>query len=554
MTEHPLREAAQAYLAVVRSHAASMSETELVEALTGLQEARNIQDATETMLLAELSRIEHVWAEDGTLQERRHPFGRQDLGTVDLVAPCLGVSHHVAASRLTDMSRILRTPLLMEEMAAGRLDRFRASIVADELVDASTEVAHEVVELLVARFTRLGGWVETAGPLRRRTAAVLERVDSTVIAERDAFELGRRGLFRRVESTRLDRWDGVYPVEDSRRAFALVDERARAILAAGGAETLAQARADAHVQLILGQSKVVLHVHVATSSEMAVEPAAGSQGFAGNAIQDVADESVVLHGFGVSGETVVPRSWLQKMVATGEAVRSTDLTCDPVTGALIGGRVPKGLAAHARPVVEGPPRVTGSTERSQAASAAYRPSAELRRLVSLRDGHCRFPGCSVTIRQCDLDHVRPWPTGLTTQGNLMALCRRHHRLKQSPGWQVRLLPDARVEWTDPIGRVRTSCPIDHLGATLPERRPAPPSSAAEPGPLIPARGWHSTLPDLSTEDLPYDMVDHSPLVEWLERLLKEAAADPSLCDPSLIPPRATDAPRPRSWDLTEAPF
>ena len=67
-----------------------MSETELVEALTGLQEARNIQDATETMLLAELSRIEHVWAEDGTLQERRHPFGRQDLGTVDLVAPCLG--------------------------------------------------------------------------------------------------------------------------------------------------------------------------------------------------------------------------------------------------------------------------------------------------------------------------------------------------------------------------------------------------------------------------------------------------------------------------------
>ena len=87
-----------------------------------------------------------------------------------------------------------------------------------------------------------------------------------------------------------------------------------------GAETLAQARADAHVQLIR-QSKVVLHVHVATSSEMAVEPAAGESGFAGNAIQDVADESVVLRGFGVSGETVVPRSWLQKMVATGEAVR-----------------------------------------------------------------------------------------------------------------------------------------------------------------------------------------------------------------------------------------
>ncbi len=506
MTEHPLREAAQAYLAVVRSHAASMSETELVEALTGLQEARNIQDATETMLLAELSRIEHVWAEDGTLQERRHPFGRQDLGTVDLVAPCLGVSHHVAASRLTDMSRILRTPLLMEEMAAGRLDRFRASIVADELVDASTEVADEVVELLVARFTRLGGWVETAGPLRRRTAAVLERVDSTVIAERDAFELGRRGLFRRVESTRLDRWDGVYPVEDSRRAFALVDERARAILAAGGAETLAQARADAHVQLILGQSKVVLHVHVATSSEMAVEPAAGSQGFAGNAIQDVADESVVLHGFGVSGETVVPRSWLQKMVATGEAVRSTDLTCDPVTGALIGGRVPKGLVAHARPVVEGPPRVTGSTERSQAASAAYRPSAELRRLVSLRDGHCRFPGCSVTIRQCDLDHVRqPLLAGVTVvtlvvAGGLddtgqssmaaLALSRRHHRDSGShrAGRSALLRWRPTPEWSGLIrsagcglrGRSITSEPPCQNEDQRPRRPPQSPGRSSQP--------------------------------------------------------------------------
>ena len=96
------------------------------------------------------------------------------------------------------------------------------------------------------------------------------------------------------------------------------------------------------------------------------------------------------------------------------------------------------------------------------ATDAYRPGTELAALVKARDGRCRFPGCSVAARFCDLDHVRPWPTGPTTAANLLTLCRRHHRIKQRPGWRLRLAPDGSATWTDPTGRIRTTTPLDAL--------------------------------------------------------------------------------------------
>lgn len=63
----------------------------------------------------------------------------------------------------------------------------------------------------------------------------------------------------------------------------------------------------------------------------------------------------------------------------------------------------------------------------------------------------------------------------------MCLCRRHHRIKQRPGWHARLLPDGTLEVTDPTGRVRTSLPVDLLGRA--DGRALPPSRAE------PRSGW-----------------------------------------------------------------
>jgi hypothetical protein len=88
------------------------------------------------------------------------------------------------------------------------------------------------------------------------------------------------------------------------------------------------------------------------------------------------------------------------------------------------------------------------------AEKSYRPSAALDRAVRARDVTCRFPGCRRTADSSgtDLDHTVQWPEGATTPANLAVLCRRHHRLKHTPGWTVTLHPTGVMTWTTPTGR------------------------------------------------------------------------------------------------------
>ncbi|PRZ29692.1 HNH endonuclease, partial [Antricoccus suffuscus] len=94
----------------------------------------------------------------------------------------------------------------------------------------------------------------------------------------------------------------------------------------------------------------------------------------------------------------------------------------------------------------------------------YRPPAQMRRRVIARDQTCRFPGCTRPAERCDVDHIdphRPDGTGGTTGDcNLIALCRRHHRLKHQTNWRVTLHDDASCEWTSPAGRKYLTYPAD----------------------------------------------------------------------------------------------
>jgi hypothetical protein len=91
---------------------------------------------------------------------------------------------------------------------------------------------------------------------------------------------------------------------------------------------------------------------------------------------------------------------------------------------------------------------------------SYRPPAALDRHVRLRDGTCRFPGCEVPARECDLDHLIPFPLGPTSAENLHSLCRRHHGLKHEGGWTVESAPSQGLRWTSPQGATATTYPDD----------------------------------------------------------------------------------------------
>ena len=113
----------------------------------------------------------------------------------------------------------------------------------------------------------------------------------------------------------------------------------------------------------------------------------------------------------------------------------------------------------------------------------YRPNQDQRRHLTVRDQHCRFPGCRMPVKRCDIDHTLDHAHGgVTCEHNLAHLCERHHTLKHNTAWTVRQLPGGVLEWTSPTGRTYIDTPISTI-----EFAPDPESEIPTPDPfaLIP---------------------------------------------------------------------
>jgi len=75
----------------------------------------------------------------------------------------------------------------------------------------------------------------------------------------------------------------------------------------------------------------------------------------------------------------------------------------------------------------------------------------MRRAVTIRDRHCRFPGCDRPPAWCDAHHVVHWAHGgVTALSNLVLLCRRHHRLVHEGQFRLELT-DGKPSFRRPDG-------------------------------------------------------------------------------------------------------
>lgn len=76
--------------------------------------------------------------------------------------------------------------------------------------------------------------------------------------------------------------------------------------------------------------------------------------------------------------------------------------------------------------------------------------------LRVRDGGCVHPGCSRTAAYCDAHHVEHWADGgATSLGNLVLLCRHHHRTLHAGQWS--LTPDSGqpgLFWASAAGWVK----------------------------------------------------------------------------------------------------
>ncbi|HMH89960.1 MAG TPA: DUF222 domain-containing protein [Streptosporangiaceae bacterium] len=93
------------------------------------------------------------------------------------------------------------------------------------------------------------------------------------------------------------------------------------------------------------------------------------------------------------------------------------------------------------------------------ASPAYQPPPRIREYVAARDQTCRGPRCGQPAWRGDLDHTIAYDQGgRTCPCDLGAVCRRHHRLKQHPGWTLTQPQPGTFCWTTPAGRSYTTRP------------------------------------------------------------------------------------------------
>lgn len=101
-----------------------------------------------------------------------------------------------------------------------------------------------------------------------------------------------------------------------------------------------------------------------------------------------------------------------------------------------------------------------------------RVPSELKRWLQARDGTCRFPGCSHSVRGSEIDHTVPWSVGgPTAEANLAHLCRKHHRLKTLGYWHAAQTGAGAIRWTSPAGRTYFTSP--QLCLSQPGKEPSP---------------------------------------------------------------------------------
>jgi hypothetical protein len=116
---------------------------------------------------------------------------------------------------------------------------------------------------------------------------------------------------------------------------------------------------------------------------------------------------------------------------------------------------PGGLASWLRTGLAPGPAATPSLPLDTGTATETIP-AHLRRAVTVRDRHCRFPGCAQPPAACQPHHLIPRSEGgPTSLRNLLLLCTFHHLIAVHRwGWQITLHSDATVTAVSPDrGRV-----------------------------------------------------------------------------------------------------
>lgn len=405
---------------------ADLTDDELLQVAAAARRQTSWAQARELAALAELSR-RRTDAEDDGDPDYRILSAHESV--TEEVAAALTVTGNTAAT-LVHLAERLTGPLSATGRAleTGRIDMAKARVICDAADNLPDEVAERLEAAALEKASD-----QTTGQLRRRIKRIADRLAPAAAEER------KRDA---VRNRRLELWDtpsGTADLalcdlapEDAHAIYNKITAAAHGMRQDGDVRPLAQLRADL-ATLLLSGAELPDAVKSLLAQPAADPAAATSPGPEASVVAAEPGEHPVVRGLAAMAEQRlahvrdrVPRHALPAEIA--DAVRRIHDQLADVRDAVCRA----GDEVHGRP--------------------GYRPSAAMRREVLARHAVCVFPSCNRDAQRCDLDHTVPWRPGITCRCNLAPLCRRHHRLKQSPGWTLHQIWPGLMVWTTPSGK------------------------------------------------------------------------------------------------------
>ena len=336
------------------------------------------------------------------------------------IAVALGTSHDAAACLLAEALELAhRLPRLYARVLAGDLRVWKARRIARSTLHLPQQAAAFVDTHAAATAHRIGG-----AALERLVTDALVRFDPTAAetnrlksAEQRRFDidLASAGPSGTVEVT------GCLDTADALDLEHAVRAGATDLAALGSTESLDVRRSQAVG--VLARRQLTLDLNPTTATETTGTESTGTA-------PRVKARQIVIHVH--LGDGAVATVEGCGVVSTGQVQAWCS---DPDTQVVV------------RPVID-----LNATDTT----SAYVVPDRMRDQVILRDRTCVFPGCGVSARRCDLDHLHPWAPddagGATTPANLAPLCRRHHRIKTHGGWTYTRTDTGDYLWTTPHGQ------------------------------------------------------------------------------------------------------
>lgn len=316
-------------------------------------------------------------------------------------------SHHRGRQHLA-LARVAPTelPHIWRAWRRGRVSEWRVKLVARETSCLSLVHRQQIDAELAKDPERIEGFGdrELIGYCRERAAALDV---ASVVARRRRAESERCVTIRPAPDTMVY-LTALLPVASGVAAYAALRRSADTSRAEGDPRGRGQVMADTLAATLLG-----------CDSEQAPTPAVALDVvLTDRALFGGADDPAHLDGYGpIDAE-------LARELAHGDQVWLRRALADPHSGELVA------LEARAR-----------------------RFPAGLRRLIRLRDRHCRTPWCDAPVRH--IDHVQSASTaGDTSLENAAALCEACNQAKETTGWSARPRPGSghEFEFTTPGGR------------------------------------------------------------------------------------------------------